>query len=90
MDLLEVHQHHRDRYEDERSGAVRHRENQERQRQSQHRAYDQYQDLDEAGLGALLWVLIAIGVAALAIILFLIRWLLKRRKEEEEADVGVE
>ena len=50
---------------------------------------DQYQDLDAEGLGALLWVLIAIGVAALAIILLLIRWLLKKRRDEE-AEAGAE
>ena len=48
---------------------------------------DQYEDLDEEGLGALLWVLIAIGAAALAIILLILRWLLKKRGDEE-AEAG--
>lgn len=45
---------------------------------------DQYQDLDKTGLGQMLWLLILIGVVALAIILFILRWLMKKRGEEED------
>lgn len=47
----------------------------------------QYEDLDEEGLGALLWVLIVIGAVALGSILLLLRWIMKKR-EGEEAEAG--